>query len=105
MEGIKLGMLITGLFDQFEIELTSIEPIKDGDNALNAPYLVKVIPESYLTSLRTLLDGEVMYGHIPFMQSDELALIASPRRMLAIMEKNEYEIRLTDNFAEYLQDE
>ncbi|MGL4449461.1 MAG: hypothetical protein ACRCZA_08475 [Shewanella sp.] len=101
---IKLGMLLSGTFDLFEIELEALEPIKDDENVLDAPFSIKVTPEHYLAPLRSVLDGELMFGHIPFVALDGFDLIVSPNRLLVAMQKHGYEIHLTANFTRYLQD-
>ncbi|MGL6121994.1 MAG: hypothetical protein ACRC1W_03000 [Shewanella sp.] len=101
----KLGMMLTGPFDWFEIELDPLESPKGGNSPLDAPCSIAITPESYLGALRSVLDGEIMFGHIPFAATGDIELIVSPRRLLAAMQKHEYEIILTDNFTRYLQED
>ncbi len=89
--------------ERVEFTLTSIEPLCSLDKRLNAPCSVAITPSFYELAFRVLLDGKVLWGHIPFDADTDLGLIVAPSTFIAYLESEEFELEFSPEYEAYLK--
>jgi hypothetical protein len=100
MQTLNLAVLVTSPLDQFEITLESIAGVELDEKRLDAPCSVSVSPSSYLEPLKTIFDGRLMCGHIPY-DKDAGALVVTINTLSAFLHEQELESLWSPQFTEY----